>query len=66
MIIDKYSSVLFTHIRISSFILQFPYDVKRYIYEFLENENIKKLIFYIRITLFTIKPNLYLIYIYLI
>jgi hypothetical protein len=57
---DKYSSALFTYIRIFSFILKFPYDIKRYIYDFLENRYIVNMIFYTRITLLKIKPHLYI------
>lgn len=57
---DTYSSALFTYIRFSSFILKFPNDIKKYIYEFLENKSIRSLIFYTRITNLTINPLLYL------
>jgi len=58
---DKYSSALFSYIRLFSFILKFPYDIKRYIYDFLENRHIGYMIFYTRITLLKIKPHLYIL-----
>ena len=57
----KYSSALFTYIRLFSFILKFPYDIKRYIYDFLNNRIIGYMIFYTRINLLKIKPRLYIL-----
>jgi len=56
---ENYSLILFKFIRLSSFIFKLPNDVKKYIYEYLKIKDIKKFIFYTRISLLTIKPELY-------
>jgi hypothetical protein len=56
---ENYSLVLFKFIRLSSFILKLPNDVKRYIYEYLKIKAIKRFIFYTRISLLNLKPEYY-------
>lgn len=61
MLKNNYSSSLFVYLRLSSFLLNLPYDMKRYIYEFLENRTIRYLIYQTRLILITLKPSLYLL-----
>ena len=57
----KYSSSLFVYLRLSSFISNLPYDMKRYIYEFLKNNEIGSMIYHTRLSLISFKPSLYLL-----
>jgi len=57
----NYSSSLFVYLRLSSFISNLPYDMKRYIYEFLKNNEIGRMIYHTRLSLLTLKPSLYLL-----
>jgi hypothetical protein len=58
---NNYSSSLLVYLRLSSFLLNIPYDIKRYIYEFLENRTINYMIYQTRLILLTNKPSLYLL-----
>ena len=57
----NYCSSLFVYLRLSSFISNLPYDMKRYIYEFLKNSEIGSMIYHTRLSLLTFKPSLYLL-----
>ena len=57
----EYSSSLFVYLRLSSFISNLPYDMKRYIYEFLKNSEIGSMIYHTRLSLLNFKPSLYLL-----
>jgi len=57
----NYCSSLFVYLRLSSFISNLPYDMKRYIYKFLKNNEIGSMIYHTRLSLLTFKPSLYLL-----